>query len=169
VTVDGRAAGETPLSIDDLSPGAHELALTAQGYASAHKKVTLEPGIRGLVSVDLLPIQGTSIVRANGPPKVFGLISMGVGAAAVAAGAAVLVAVDHKPVICPGETDLPPPNAPNARHCYRNARLPAGMLLGGGAVALVTGGLVLFVDWGPSRPGATAQGQQWIVSAKRSF
>src|SRR5437773_1727401 len=45
VTVDGRAAGETPLSLD-LSPGAHEVAFVASGHAGTHKKVVLEPGIR---------------------------------------------------------------------------------------------------------------------------
>src|SRR5207247_1393022 len=48
VTVDGRAAGETPLSLD-LSPGAHEVAFVASGHAATHKKVVLEPGIRGLL------------------------------------------------------------------------------------------------------------------------
>ena len=169
VTVDGRAAGETPLSIDNLPPGAHDVALSAQGYAGAHKKVTLEPGIRGLLSVDLMPMPGAGVVRASGPPRVFGLISMGVGALAAAGGAAVLVAVDHKPVLCAGQTTLPSPADMTVRHCYRNARLPAGMLLGGGAAALVTGGLILFVDWGPSRPGPVAEGRQWMVSAGRTF
>jgi len=34
---------------------------------------------------------------------------------------------------------------------------------------MVAGGLILFVDWGPATPGATAQGRQWMASARRSF
>jgi hypothetical protein len=174
VTVDGRAAGDTPISVD-LSAGTHEVAVAAPGHASTQKKIILEPGVRGLISVDLLPLSGPVLGGASGPPRVFGLITMGVGAIAVASGAAVLIAADHKPVLCPAalgqpaQTKLPLPDDPSMRHCYRNARLPAGMLLGGGAAALLTGGLILFVDWGPARPGATAQAHQWMVSASRTF
>jgi TolB-like protein len=167
VTVDGRAAGETPLVVE-LSPGTHDVAVMAEGHAEAHKKIILEPGVRGLVSVDLLPLNTGRLVRASGPPKVFGLITMGVGAAAIAGGIYVLAALDHKPVLCPKQTMLPAPGDMSDRHCYRNARLPAGLLMGGGGVALLTGGLILFVDWGPAG-SATAQGRQWMVSARRSF
>jgi hypothetical protein len=168
VTVDGRAAGETPVSME-VSAGTHDVAVTAEGHAGAHKTISLDPGIHGLVSVDLLPLNGGRLVRASGPPRVFGLISMGVGAAAVAGGIFVLAAVDHKAVLCPGQTTLPGPNDATMRHCTRNARLPAGLLLGGGAVALVTGGLILFVDWNPAEPGPSAQGRQWTVSARGTF
>jgi len=165
VTVDGRSAGETPLFVE-LSPGTHEVSVAAEGHAVAHKKIIFESGIRGLVSVDLVPI---STARASGPPRVFGLISMGVGAAAVAGGAFILAAKDHKPVLCPNQKTLPAPGSMTEPHCYRNARLPAGLLMGGGAVALVTGGLILFVDWGPAGPGPTAQGRQWMISARGGF
>jgi hypothetical protein len=163
VTVDGRAAGETPLTLE-LSPGAHEVAVAAAGHVGARKKITLDPGIRGLVSVDLLPLVhggGSTWVRST-VPRTLGIVSMIVGAAAVGAGAAVLYFVDHKEVECP-------PGMLGT--CYRNAKLPAGALLGAGGAGLLTGGLLLFVDWGAvaAAPASRAEAHHWMVSARGTF
>jgi hypothetical protein len=159
VTVDGRAAGETPVSVE-LSPGAHEVALQATGHAGTHKKVTLEPGVRGLLSVDLLPLSAPESAR-SGPPRAVWWGTILVGAGAVAGGVALWKFADHQVVTCPAGRGPP---------CYRNAKLPVGVLLGAGGVAMATGGLMLFIDWGQDRgasPGA--QARQWMVSGSRTF
>jgi hypothetical protein len=162
VVVDGRTAGETPLSFE-VGAGAHEVALSAPGHASAQKKITLEPGVRGLVSVSLLPITSNpdGLIKAVGVRRNLGLATMAVGAASIGAGALVLALADRQRVACPQEAD--------GRNCYRNAKLPAGMLIGGGAVAMTAGGLILFVDWSPRAPAPGAQARQWMVSAGRTF
>jgi hypothetical protein len=163
VTIDGRAAGDTPLSLE-LSPGPHEVAVAAPGHAGTRKKILLDPGVRGLVSVDLLPLgrRPRGALKARGPLREFGMLSMGVGIAAVATGAVVLLSYDHKVITCPSG---------QGGTCYRNTRLPAGLLFGAGGVALVSGGLLLFVDWSPAVPvpAASAQARQWMVSAGGTF
>jgi hypothetical protein len=172
VTVDGRSAGETPVSLE-LAPGQHEVVFEARGHAGARKKITLDPGVRGLVSVDLMPLHlpPLGLIKARGPAREFGVISMGAGLAALGAGVAVLLAADHRPLLCSGQTILPPPDDLNSRHCYVNARLPAGLLMGAGATALVTGGLILFVDWGRSSvvAGEPAQAHVRAISLGGTF
>jgi hypothetical protein len=169
VTVDGRTAGETPLSID-LPSGTHQLALVASGHADAFKKVTLDPGVRGLVSVNLLPLEHhpTGLIKARRPLRELGFLSMGAGLAAIGTGALLLARYDHQPIYCTGATSIPAPREPGP-HCYSNVRLPAGLLLGGGAVALASGGLLLFVDWSPAIPTESLQARQWMVSAGGTF
>jgi TolB-like protein len=162
VTVDGRAAGETPLSVE-LSPGSHEVAVAAAGHAGANKKIILEPGIRGLVSVDLLPLSGGS--ARSGPPPALWWAAIGVGAGAVGTGLAIWQFVDHQEVVCPGEAKIL-----TNRRCFTNARLPVGLLLGAGGLAILTGSTMLFVDWGHTQgAGETAHAQHWMVSASGTF
>jgi hypothetical protein len=164
VMVDGRSAGETPLTSLELSPGGHEIAISAAGHIQASKKITLEPGVRGLVSVDLLPLAAARSGRA-GPPEAVWWAAMGIGAGAVGTGLAIWQWVDHEELVCPGETKLL-----STRKCYRNAKLPVGLLLGAGGLSMLTGGLMLFVDWGkaPADQGP-AQARHWVVSASGTF
>jgi hypothetical protein len=170
VTIDGRDAGETPVSVE-LTAGAHEVTFAARGYAGSHKKVTLDAGVRGLVSVDLLPLPAApGIIKARGAARELGVITMGLGLAAAATGVAVLLVADHKPTLCAGQKLLPLPDDKLSAHCFQNARLPAGILIGAGGSALITGGLILFVDWGhgPAERGADAS-HAWVVSARGTF
>jgi hypothetical protein len=79
----------------------------------------------------------------------------------MAAGTLVLAFLNGQVVACPPEQ--------LGMTCHRDAHLPAGVLIGGGAVAAVGGGLVLILgrDSDTRRPasGATA----WVVSARGSF
>jgi hypothetical protein len=159
VTVDGRSAGETPLSVE-LSAGSHEVALAAPGHVGAHKSVTLEPGIRGLLSIDLVPLAAPESAR-TGPPRPVWWAAIGVGALAVGGGLALWKFADHQKVECPNG---------KAGDCYRNAKLPVGVLLGAGGLSMLTGATMLFVDWGPSPVAAPgAQARQWVVSGRRTF
>jgi hypothetical protein len=166
VMVDGRSAGETPLSLDNLTPGGHEVAIAAPGHIGAHKKINLDPGTRGMMSVDLLPLSAARGGRP-GPPEAVWWAAMGVGAGAVGTGLAIWQWVDREELVCPGERMVL-----KDRKCYRNAKLPVGLLLGAGGLSMLTGGLMLFVDWGKT-PAATqdqpAQARHWVVSASGTF
>jgi hypothetical protein len=143
VSIDGRSAGEAPLSLD-LPAGSHELVLSAAGYTAVHRKITVDAGVRGLVSIGLLPLGGA-------PPstQVSGRYLLALGWAALAAGAAAVGAgigifsIDRQPVDCPMGA-LPP--------CRRNTRLAAGALMGAGAATMAAGGFLLYLGWGSLSP-----------------
>jgi hypothetical protein len=172
VTIDGRAAGETPFSID-LSAGTHELAINAAGHAGARKKITLEPGIRGLVSVDMIPLSAS-----GGPPpqlavrrwRAMGWLATALGVASIGAGVG-MVFWDHSYTSCPpvpGQTD---PAQMNSGPCYRNTKMAAGAFFGAGGVALATGGLFLYFGYansGSSHEEAVLSGS-YLLSLRGRF
>jgi hypothetical protein len=53
VYVDGRFAGQTPLTIETLAPGAHRLRLVRPGYLENARMVTIKGGARANLSVQL--------------------------------------------------------------------------------------------------------------------
>jgi hypothetical protein len=165
VTVDGRAAGETPISVE-LSPGAHELALMAAGHAGARKKITLESGIRGLVSVDLIPLSsGGQLLPVQGSPlRAVGWTALGVGLAAIAGGLYAL-SRDHDKVDCPDSARMA-----GYTECFRNTKLLVGALLGAGGVTAAVGGLVLvFGQPAPSTAPAEAVLSSVSLGFRRRF
>lgn len=153
VTIDGRAAGETPFSID-LSPGSHDLTLSASGHATAKKKITLDAGVRGLVSVGLLPLGGgvAAPVLAGRYWLAMGWAALALGAAAVGAGVGVFT-LDGNFAKCPGP-DPAPGSGLTRTSCRRNTRLAAGALIGAGGATMAAGGFFLFMGWGSSSPGS---------------
>lgn len=54
VSLDGEARGTTPLELSNLSPGRHELSVTAEGFATRTETLELESGGRD-VRIDFLP------------------------------------------------------------------------------------------------------------------
>jgi hypothetical protein len=143
VTVDGRAAGEAPVSVD-VSPGSHEVALTAIGYAPVKRKINVDAGVRGLVSIGLLPMAGAPAVQQI-PGRyllALGWAALAVGAGAVGAGYGIFT-LDGAQVDCPTNV-VPAPIPP----CRRNTRLAAGSLLGAGGATMLAGGFLLYLGWG---------------------
>jgi hypothetical protein len=143
VTIDGRAAGEAPLSLD-LPPGPHELQVAAGGYSAVHRKITVDAGVRGLVSIGLLPLNGAP-PSAQMPGRyvlALGWAAVVLGAAAVGTGIGVFT-LDRQQVNCPAGA-LPP--------CRRNTRLAAGALLGAGGATMIAGGFLLYLGWGSLSP-----------------
>jgi hypothetical protein len=162
VTIDGRAAGETPLSIE-LPPGAHDLALSASGHAASRKKISLAAGVSEILSIDLLPLYG-----APGPVPRFipwqpiGWAAVVVGVATAAAGGVVLY-FDGTKVECPAPMPM--------GECTRNMKILAGALFGAGGTAVAMGGLLLILTADPSGP-STAEavaGRSWVLSARKTF
>jgi hypothetical protein len=62
LTIDGRARGRTPITVNDLNPGAH-LVRVRRGSQSAERLIMLESGANGTVS---LPLEGLGGVATEG-------------------------------------------------------------------------------------------------------
>ena len=54
VSVDGKTAGKSPLTVKDLSPGKHAVHVTLQGYRGMNHSVTLEAGKTTSIDVELV-------------------------------------------------------------------------------------------------------------------
>jgi hypothetical protein len=160
VTIDGRAAGEAPLSVD-LPAGSHEVALTAGGYAPVHRKITVDAGVRGLVSVGLIPMSSAPALSQL-PGRyllALGWAALAVGVAAVGAGGGIF-SLDGQNVDCPMGR-FPP--------CRRNTRLAAGALIGAGAATMVAGGFFLYMGWGSLSPQEAVLASGVTVGVRRRF
>jgi hypothetical protein len=114
VAVDGQPAGRTPITLRDLSPGAHTIAVSMGGKKTVTRTVELRPGASHEVSVSL-ESEGAPLVAKVPEPK-------------------------PEPVVKnrPELTQTTPPKS----HPGRAAKIAAlGMLVGGvvaGAVAIYT-------------------------------
>jgi hypothetical protein len=142
VTIDGRSAGEAPLSIE-VPPGPHELTVAAVGYSPVRRKITVEAGVRGLVSIGLLPMAGAPAVSQI-PGRymlALGWAALAVGAGAVGAGVGIFT-LDGQRVNCPDIIPMPIPP------CRRNTRLAAGSLIGAGGATMLAGGFLVYLGWG---------------------
>ena len=62
VTIDGKAAGETPLTLDTMTPGRHVVVVTAPSGASARRTVRVESG--KTVAIDLPLFSGFAAISA---------------------------------------------------------------------------------------------------------
>ena len=62
VTIDGKAAGETPLTLDTITPGRHVVVVTAPSGASARRTVRVESG--KTVAIDLPLFSGFAAISA---------------------------------------------------------------------------------------------------------
>jgi serine/threonine-protein kinase len=66
VWMDGRAAGETPLSIKDLRPGKHEVRLSLEGHAPAELTFEVPPGMSTLpLSFIMPPLLAPAEIRSD--------------------------------------------------------------------------------------------------------
>jgi hypothetical protein len=78
VLVDGRSRGKTPLDLDDLDPGHHEVEVRATGYNNYKRSVDLQQGARSRIDVALVSSKSTlaiesvppgAAVAVNGQPR----------------------------------------------------------------------------------------------------
>ena len=88
VSVDGRSAGTTPLSVD-LTAGSHKLTVRAPGYDGSERTVNVESGTNGVVAVDLAPAGGIS-AAARGPSRMLAWTALALGAVAIGVGVVAL-------------------------------------------------------------------------------
>jgi len=69
VSVNGRARGDTPVTIDDLPLGAHELTVSRQGYQPATRRVNLKTSRTVSVTVTLKRRPAEPAPRAQADAK----------------------------------------------------------------------------------------------------
>jgi hypothetical protein len=87
VSVDGTLRGQTPLRLDDLSPGEYRIMLTRDGYLENTQVVTLLPAASDTISVTLTAVAATQqvIEDSGGGSKLKWILPIVGGAAAAAA------------------------------------------------------------------------------------
>lgn len=160
VTVDGRAAGATPLSLD-LPAGRHNLGFSADGFRPWLQTMEAQGGTTEIVSVELI----FEPVPLGPPVQTVRRAAWGGLAAGVVAVVAGMVALSYngKVVDCPPEK--------SGMKCHKDTGILAGVLLGAGTTVAAAGGLVLFVarDVEAPGPGQAQATTSWVVSARTTF
>ena len=69
VLLDGRAVGETPLTIDGLSPGRYSLAVRRSGYEAVARTVAIRPGTRYEADLALQAVEAPEPVARPAPAR----------------------------------------------------------------------------------------------------
>jgi TolB-like protein len=163
VTIDGKAAGVTPLSVD-VSSGTHQMTVKANGFQVSERNIFVDSGMNGYLAVDLAP-SGTMAAVIGGwrPSRVTAVALALVGVAAVGAG--VVTHYFHDSVV---RCDDPRPNG-CAVEIRRQTALEAGILYGAGGLLLASGGVMFFLA--PSdTPREPQNGHRaWIAGATGRF
>jgi TolB-like protein len=163
VTIDGKAAGVTPLSVD-VSSGTHQMTVKAEGFQVSERSIFVDSGMNGYLAVDLAP-SGTMAAVIGGwrPSRVTAVALALVGVAAVGAG--VVTHYFHDSVV---RCDDPRPNG-CAVEIRRQTALEAGILYGAGGLLLASGGVMFFLA--PSdTPREPQNGHRaWVAGATGRF
>jgi TolB-like protein len=139
VTIDGKAAGVTPLSVD-VASGTHQMTVRADGFLVSERNIFVDSGMNGYLAVDLAP-SGTMAAVIGGwrPSRVTAVALALVGAAAIGAG--VVTHYFHDSVVrC---EDVRPNGC--AIEIRRQTALEAGILYGAGGLLLASGGVMFFL------------------------
>ena len=147
VLVDGEPVGVTPLSLD-VSPGEHTVTVRNDGYADQERRVVVEAGDTEPIESTLDPAgpaprkRGMDDARRDRMLRIMGWTGLGVGAASVASGIA-LIAIDERPVEftrCSGD------DVDAAGNCrFRHQTLGGGVFMSVLGVVGLTAGTILVV------------------------
>jgi TolB-like protein len=164
VKIDGKPAGQTPLSVD-VPAGAHKLSLSVAGQAALERSLEVESGTNGVLSLDLGP-GGANDVEASFAQhqrhlRYAGLVALAAGTLA-AVGGAIELSLDGSEVDCK--------MVGTEKKCqFRETSLESGLAFGLAGGLLATGGVMLYMGWGDGRaaqPGAT---QSFVFGARGTF
>lgn len=140
VSVDGRSAGTTPLSVD-LTAGSHKLTVRAPGYDGSERTVNVESGTNGVVAVDLAPAGGIS-AAARGPSRMLAWTALALGAVAIGVGV-VALQFNGEYLEC-AEPGASTPRQNCTRERLRATELESGALFGAGGMLMLTGATMLY-------------------------
>ena len=137
IALDGTPIGTTPL-VRDVVPGTHSVRASSSGYRTQARDVEAVAGVQQLVRFEL--VEATPPGRKH--LRNFGWAALGLGGAAVIAGAP-LVAIDERPVTsrCTGE-DV---NAFGVCKYRYDTLVGGAVLIGVGAAAIITGTVIAVV------------------------
>jgi TolB-like protein len=163
VTIDGKNAGVTPLSVD-VASGTHRMTVRASGYQPAEKNIFVDSGMNGYLAVDLAPAGTVAAVIGGWRPSRITAIALGLlGAGAVAAGVVtyhfhntVVRCDDMRGNLC-------------AVEIRRQTALEAGILYGAGGLLLLGGSTMFFLaprDYGTESNNAP---RAWVAGATGTF
>lgn len=136
VTLDGQLIGRTPLD-RELPGGTHALVVSADGYDSSERTLTVVSGIDETLDLELLP------VASKFPYRGAGWAAVAIGAAALAGGIWA-VAIDGNELPCADAERDPWGHCPNVR----NTRVLGAALIGAGVAAGTLGGVWLYLGAG---------------------
>jgi TolB-like protein len=166
VSIDGKAAGVTPLSVD-VTSGTHRMSVRADGYQLSERNIFVDSGMNGYLAVDLAPSGTMAAVIGGWRPSRITAIALGlVGAAAVGAG--IVTHHFHDSVV---RCEDPRPNG-CAVEIRRQTALEAGILYGAGGLLLASSGVMFFLapsnGAGPERAGKPAS-QAFVAGATGRF
>lgn len=160
VLVDGKIVGPAPFR-GPVSPGDHEVVVTAEGYSPFQSRAYAEPGETKVVEYSLAIRASEPQDKAKlGPLGFGGIAGLGLGAGALATGVALLV-LHGRPVesSCPGGVrDI------NGR-CPRmyDTRAGGAIAVSIGGAAVVTGVALLVLDRVRARRVGVAVGPRGLV------
>lgn len=144
IAIDDVPIGKAPL-VREIDPGAHSVSAKLSGFRAQTRAIEAVAGVQQLVRFELVDDQPGRVHLRR-----FGWVALGLGAAAVIAGAP-LVAIDERPVTtrCSGE------NVNAFGVCkYRHDTLAGGaVLIATGAAALVAGTVIAVITRKHARRG----------------
>jgi hypothetical protein len=136
VSLDGEVIGRTPLD-RELAGGVHALQVSAEGYDSTERTLTVVSGVDETLDLDLLP------VASNFPYRSAGWTAVAIGVVALAGGIWA-EAVDGNELGCADEQKDPWGHCPQVR----STRVLGAVLVGAGVAAGTLGGVWLYFGAG---------------------
>jgi len=163
VDVGGPSAGQAQTAIDGkdvdasrevpLDPGDHQVAVRAEGFESAERKVSLREGAHERLHLDLKPIDKGPPPKSSGGSKGLAIAALSIGGAGLivggAAGIAAMIQAKDAKNQCVG--NICPPSAADAidRSKLSGTIANVGFIVGG--VGAVTGLIVLLASSGEAK------------------
>ncbi len=158
VTIDGKNAGVTPLSVD-VASGTHRMTVRASGYQPSEKNIFVDSGMNGYLAVDLAPAGTMAAVIGGWRPSRLTAVALGlVGVGSIIAGA-VTYHYHNSVVRC--QTMVAAGCAVEIR---RQTALESGIMFGAGSLLLVGGGTMFFLA--PASGTPVTETQQAATAAR---
>jgi hypothetical protein len=166
VSIDGKAAGVTPLSVD-VTSGTHRMSVRADGYQLSERNIFVDSGMNGYLAVDLAPSGTVAAVIGGWRPSRVTAIALGLVGAAAVGGGFVALQFHDQVVSC---LDV------RANGCAveerRSTELMSGILLGAGGLLLASSGVMFYLapsSSGPERVSGQQVSRAFVAGATGRF
>lgn len=155
--IDGAEVGTTPIELE-VTPGAHEIELTAEGHEPMAQSIELERGANERMRLHMSPIVAELPPETTGPTRrrgrvIAGAALLGAGFAGLGAGITMLV-IHGRPITrdCGGnDVDLD-----GDCHYLHDTRVGGAVGAAAGGAALIAGGVLLGIELRRKKPSSVA-------------